>query len=54
MATKQLKTSSPGRRGHPVSLAPLSMNEAVDAIFAIKPTDVKKIVAKRPGRTKKK
>jgi len=41
-----------GRRGDPVSLAPLSMNQAVDAIFKIAPADVKKIIAKRPGKKK--
>ena len=39
-----------GRRGDPVSLHPLTMDQAVDAIFAIKPADVKRIVASRPGR----
>jgi hypothetical protein len=50
------KTTKPhsGRRGDPVSLAPLTMNQAVDAIFAISPKDVKRIIAKRPGKTKKK
>jgi hypothetical protein len=35
-----------------VSLAPLSMDEAVDAIFQIKPADVKKVIASRPGKKK--
>lgn len=43
-----------GRRGDPVSLRPLTMDQAVDAIFAIKPDDVRKILAKRPGKGKKK
>src|SRR5579864_2649475 len=42
-----------GRRGDPVSLYPLTMDQAVDAIFAIKPKDVRKILAKRPGKGKK-
>jgi hypothetical protein len=45
-------TSHSGRRGDPVSLSPLSMDEAVDAIFQIKPADVKKILASRPGKKK--
>jgi hypothetical protein len=39
-----------GRRGGPVSLAPLSMDEAVDAIFQIKPADVKKVIASKQGK----
>jgi hypothetical protein len=35
-----------------VSLHPLTMDQAVDAIFAIKSADVKRIVASRPGRKK--
>ncbi|HWE97926.1 MAG TPA: hypothetical protein VG269_28510 [Tepidisphaeraceae bacterium] len=38
-----------GRRGDPISLAPLTMDQAVDAIFAIKPKDVKEILNSRPG-----
>jgi len=41
-------------RGDPVSLAPLSMNEAVDTIFAIKSSDVKKVIASNPGNGKNK
>jgi hypothetical protein len=52
MATKPKKSCS-GRRGDPVSLAPLTLEQAVDAIFQIKPADVKRILAKRPGRKKK-
>jgi hypothetical protein len=44
----------PGRGGNNVSLAPLTMDEAVDAIFAIKPDDVKKVLASKPGKGKKK
>jgi hypothetical protein len=29
------------------------MNEAVDAIFQIKPADVKKVIASKPGKGKK-
>ncbi len=49
MPTKPKKKHS-GRRGDPVSLAPLTMDEAVDAIFQISPKDVKRIVASRPGK----
>lgn len=48
MTTKPKK--HPGRRGDPVSLAPLTMDKAVDAIFQISPKDVKRIVASRPGK----
>ena len=37
-------------RASNLSMAPLSMDEAVDAIFAIKPADVKKVVASKPGK----
>lgn len=50
MANK-FKTPNPnGRRGDPVSVAPLTMDEAMDALFKIKPTDVKRIVASKPGQ----
>jgi hypothetical protein len=39
-----------GRRGDPTSLAPLTMDQAVDAIFAIKPEDLKEILQSRPGK----
>jgi len=45
-------TKHSGRRGDPVSLSPLSMDEAVDAIFQIKPADVKKVMASKPGKKK--
>ena len=45
----------PGHRGDPLSLCyPLTVDQAVDAISAIKPADVRKIVAKPPGKGKKK
>jgi hypothetical protein len=51
MASKQKPRS--GRRSDPISLAPLTVEQAVDAIFQIKPADVKRILAKRPERKKK-
>jgi hypothetical protein len=42
-----------GRRGDPVSLHPLTMDQAVEAIFQIKPSDVKRIVASKPGKKRK-
>jgi hypothetical protein len=48
----QPKPKRSGRRGDPVSLAPLSMNEAVDAIFQIKAADVKRVLASKPGKKK--
>lgn len=47
------KRKRSGRHGDPVSLYPLTMDQAADVIFAIKPDDVRKILAKRPGRKKK-
>ena len=44
----------PGRRGDPVSLHPLSADQAISLMFQIKPADVRKIPAKRPGKGKKK
>jgi hypothetical protein len=52
MADKSNK--HPGRRGNPVSASPLSMDQLVDGIFKIKPADVKRIVASRPGKKRKK
>jgi hypothetical protein len=40
------------RRDDPVSLHPLTMDRAVDAIYAIKPADVQKILASEPGKKK--
>lgn len=54
MPKQPAKRKHSGRRGDPVSLHPLTMDQAVDAIFAIKPADVRKILAKRPGKGKKK
>ena len=45
------KTPNPnGRKGDPVSIAPLTMDQFVDEIFEIKPADVKRIVASKPGK----
>jgi hypothetical protein len=37
-----------------VCLAPLRVDEFVDGMFKIKPEDVKRIVASKPGKGKKK
>jgi hypothetical protein len=37
-----------------VCLAPLTVDEFVDGMFKIKPEDVKRIVARKPGKGKKK
>jgi len=47
------KRNTSGRRGDPVSLHPLKPDDAIRAIFQIKPADVKRIIAKRPGKTRK-
>ena len=39
------KKSHPGRKGDPVSLNPLSPDDALCAMMAIKPSDVKRIIA---------
>jgi len=44
----------PGRRGNAVSLAPLTPEQAISAIFKIKTSDVKRITAKRPGKSRTK
>jgi hypothetical protein len=51
---KKMDKSRSGRRGDPISLHPLTVDQAVTAIFKIKPEDVKRIVASRPGKRKKK
>jgi hypothetical protein len=53
MASKPKTPNPNGRKGNPISLAPLTMDEAVDAIFKIKAADVKRIVASRPGKKKR-
>jgi hypothetical protein len=52
MAKRQPKPRS-GRRGDPVTLAPLTMDQAVDAIFKIAPKDAKRVVASKPTRKKR-
>ena len=44
----------PGRRGNPISAAPLTPDQLVRGIFQIKRGDVKKILASKPGRKGKK
>jgi hypothetical protein len=48
------KKPHPGRKGNPVSLHPLTMDEAVDAVFKIKPADVKRVLASKPTKKKRK
>jgi hypothetical protein len=50
MATKPQTPNPNGRKGDPVSIAPLSVDEFVDGMFKIKPEDVKRIVASKPGK----
>ncbi len=47
------KKPHPGRRGDPVSLYPLTPDDALRAVLAIKPADVKRIIASKPGKKKK-
>ena len=50
--TKKPKKTRSGRRGDPISLAPLTMDQAVDAMFKISPKDVKRVLASKPGKKK--
>jgi hypothetical protein len=43
----------PGRGGNNVSLYPLTADQAVRGMFQIAPEDVKRILAKRPGKKKR-
>jgi hypothetical protein len=52
-SAKPAKGKRSGRRGDPVSLHPLSPEQAISGMFKIKPADVKRIVASKPGRKKK-
>ena len=38
----------PGRKGFPVSLHPLTPDQAVEAMFKIKPADVRRVLASKP------
>lgn len=53
MDQKRDKKIGSGRRGNPVSIHPLTMDRAVEAIFKIKPEDARKIVASSPGGRRK-
>jgi hypothetical protein len=44
------KKKHPGRRGDPLSAYPLTPEQLVRGIFQIKPEDVKRIVASKPGK----
>jgi hypothetical protein len=50
MATKP---KSPGRRGLAVSLYPLKPDEALRAVLAIKPADVRRIIGKGKAKRRK-
>lgn len=55
MAKKKLVSTHPGRRGNALSLAPLSVEQALAAALRVKPADVKKLEAaeakgKRKGK----
>jgi len=53
MAAKPYNPNPAGRKGNPVSAAPLTMNQLIDGVFKIKSSDVKRIVASKPGKTRK-
>ena len=52
-ADNTVPNRGPQNRASNVSLHPLTMDQAVDAIFAIKPADVKRVLASKPGRKHK-
>jgi len=54
MATKPHNPNPAGSKGRPVSLHPLSTDDAVRAILAIKPDDVKRIIAATSAKGKRK
>ena len=54
MAKKPHNPNPEGRKGHPVSAVPLTMNQLVDGVFKIKAGDVKRIVTSKPGKGKSK
>jgi hypothetical protein len=54
MTKKPHNPNPAGRKGDPVSIAPLTVDEFVDGMFKIKPEDVKRIVASKPGGRKRK
>ena len=54
MPKKPAKVKHSGRAGLRLSAHPLTADQLVRGIFQIKKDDVKRIVAKRPGKTKKK
>jgi len=45
--------AKPGRKRDPISLYPLTPEQAIRGMFQISPKDVARIVAKRPGKKKK-
>jgi len=53
MATKPKIPNPSGRRGNPISLAPLSPDQALAAVLRISPRDVKKIQAATPRKKRK-
>ena len=44
---------TPGNRMKPISLHPLTPEQAITGMFKIKPEDVRRIVSNRPGKKKK-
>ncbi|MGD0389585.1 MAG: hypothetical protein ABSC42_11575 [Tepidisphaeraceae bacterium] len=53
MATKPKIPNPNGRKGNPISAVPLTMNQLVDGVFKIKPDDVRRIIASKPGGKKR-
>jgi hypothetical protein len=49
--TKKIKTHA-GRGGNNVSLYPLTPEQAIKGMFAMKPADVKRVLASKPGKKK--
>jgi hypothetical protein len=53
MREKPTAPNPAGRKGRPISGAPLSMDQLADCVFQIKPSDAKRIVASKPGKKKR-
>jgi hypothetical protein len=52
MASKPHNPNPNGRKGHPVSLSPLSPDQALAGLLRVKPADVKKLEA-QDAKTKR-
>jgi hypothetical protein len=54
MPKKKHNPNPNGRAGRPLSMAPMTGDEALRAVLQIAPADVKRILASKPGKKGKK